>query len=1386
MAEVKNSFIKSKMNQDLDERLIPNGEYREAFNVSVNKSVSDNVGTLQTVLGNESLIDFDTLLSKSGLEVIGVYSDDVSGIIYSFLTNNTRSEYVPTGAVDTITLTSGGTGYDATPATGQTSTTGGGTGLVVSVQETGGIINTVNIVRFGSGYNIGDTVTILGGNADATINIDSILPSWGAIVSFNTQTQSTKVIAEGTWLNFSILNPITGISLLEELLFFTDNRNQPRKININRDSTYYTTEDQLSVAKYYPFESIELYQPSDLTSAVIASDTTSSAVNNSTTIPLTTGSANIKVSQGVIGAEVGQNVFVTDITNLPTSIEVNTPQTLTSGASLDFVYPETTMQDAINEDLGPSATANVKSVISSTTFEIATASFLGALPLIGQDIYLQLPNGNFQDLGISVINVSTGSAVLTIEASGALPAGLAPKDVVKFAIENPYYDQDFATKANLDYLEDKFVRFSYRFKFDDGEYSLIAPFTQPCFIPKQDGYFLKQQVGEDIVTDEEKAFRSTEVEFMENKVNKILLNIPLPYTANKLGSDLKVTEIDVLYKESDKLAIKVVDTIPLTNNVAGDSEYYQYEYGSKAPFKTLPESESTRVFDKVPVKALSQEVSSNRVIYGNYQDKHTPPQFLDYILGATEKSPFYTSEYKSITKSSKVEYPNATLKQNRSYEVGIVLADRFGRQSTPIFSRTQLSGSPSFLSSTVFSDYKTQFDSPANLSNFDGNSLKIQFNQTINGSYAGSPLLYNGDPDSQYYNPLGWYSYKVVVKQTQQEYYNAYVPTAMAAYPLDSAKELGTTSHILLFNDNINKIPRDLTEVGPAQREFRSSVRMFGRVTNYLEELPANPDDLATNVQFYPEKTADISTNVATIKDLFDYKQFPDSSNSDYLFYNFDIDNTSSTTETLVADSSSLVAKVSTQKQFGAQIPSTGFYQNGPFLNVYEIEPVVSLLDIYWETSTSGTISDLNQAINASGPTSFDRIDDWNWYLREDNDGTDNPVSFFKPVKLDGTQFANPELTTGSIVSIVDGAGNSSNANGFLYYDSVTPANGIFNIESNLNGTFNIILNSPGGDVGLVYNDTTPTDPNNYTIEMSFDHPAASGATTLTQTGSFCPLTNALPEITNCSGSETINQGQTGVIYTYQGVNGSSTASGSPALNQLGLTFLIYSVFKNTSSGPVDVTSNPSLNPFTLNANTGEMTFIESIARGNSYGVQVRAYDYEGVQPSTAGICETTYSFIVLEQATFSGNTTVFSRNEVGGIYEGGQPATIETGQIQITGYPQGDPNETIFEFKTTIQLSVAGFANWTNQIGTAELTIGTTSSQFDPVDTVSVIVSPAVNLPSGSAPQPSIPQQSAGITRYTGTYYYKITASNPVDGSATSSNYVQANTSLPPGVLLP
>ena len=58
MAEVKNAFIKSKMNRDLDARLLPNGEYREGINIQVSRSEGADVGALENVLGNEQLVDF--------------------------------------------------------------------------------------------------------------------------------------------------------------------------------------------------------------------------------------------------------------------------------------------------------------------------------------------------------------------------------------------------------------------------------------------------------------------------------------------------------------------------------------------------------------------------------------------------------------------------------------------------------------------------------------------------------------------------------------------------------------------------------------------------------------------------------------------------------------------------------------------------------------------------------------------------------------------------------------------------------------------------------------------------------------------------------------------------------------------------------------------------------------------------------------------------------------------------------------------------------------------------------------------------------------------------------------------------------------------------------
>lgn len=1063
MAKAINTFLKSKMNKDLDARILPSGEYRDAQNVQVSRSEGDTVGSLENVLGVSSIKNFESITGISNLECIGYLADDVNNNIYLFFTNYT----------------------DPQPE-----------------------------------------------NLKYSPNAENF------IFQYNTLNDKHILLVQGAFLNFSKTHPIYGINIIEGLLFWTDNRNQPRKINTTLanpnelpNPTYYTTEDQISVAKYNPHASIELWQQSQLSTSV-------------------------------------------------------TPK-----------Y-ETTMKDVTSKYLPNGGTGNADGAQTGTSINVD--SVIGYIYEAGEEygadgskIYIVEADGSVTDTGETVVSYTyTGSTgIFTLTVSNSITVD-DDQEVIFNA--NPYYNNTFA--GDPDFLEDKFVRFSYRFKFDDNEYSIMAPYTQNTFIPKQDGYFMYIDNNDfEEVNDQSDTYRSTIVSFMENKVNDIDLRIPLPFANYELRDKLKIKEIEVLYKQSDQVSAKVVDVINMdsvynssaicyvdgntssstdividglqggiqpgalvsgTNVVAGtvvesynestktitvdtaqsliddteltigDPDYYVYNYQSKKPYKTLPENEITRVYDKVPVRSLGQEISGNRVIYANYQDKHTPPSALNYNVACTEKADFGINDGRAdvfgnfndvstividgvkgqtidigsyvvletgsgnvpdntqiiaisedtpgpgqwtivltnnvtlnnneiliflpggdvTNTTSAIEYPNHSVKTNRNYQIGVVLSDRYGRQSTVILSNntdTITVGAQSYAGSTLYHPY---FNQSLSQDEWRGDSLKMLFNDPISpiekNIPQGWPGVYNGDITSENYNPLGWFSYKIVVKQNEQEYYNVYLPGIMAAYPKDTTKELNKTSHVVLINDNINKVPRDLTQVGPDQKQYRSSVRLFGRVEN--TDGGVSPDYGNFNSQYYPGRTSDTASSISTMQELFEYDPL-DAPRPNYFpqFYSY--------------DSNPLIGRISTKSKIGS-IASTNYNTgsgltnaavnndvtfdiknvNGTiipgqivvgngipegvtvvsftagtpptldsielseevtlpedrlltfnqtedpgiqYLAVYETEPFQSLLDIFWETSTSGLVNELNDAVlngsqGAADLSSFN-VDDW-------------------------------------------------------------------------------------------------------------------------------------------------------------------------------------------------------------------------------------------------------------------------------------------------------------------------------------------------------------------------------------------------------------------------
>ena len=734
MAEVKNSFLASKMNKDLDDRLIRSNEYRDALNVSVSNSEEGDVGALENILENSNVfpISLASAFKNTG-KVIGYVTDASNDDIYLFYTN-----------------------YAGTLSEHQADSSGTGT--------------------------------------------------FSAIVKYNSITSDfTKVIVSGLFLNFSEKNPVYGINVVEDFLFWTDDRNQPRKINIKRaaaDPTHYNNEDSISIAKYAPYKPMDLYK------------------------------------------------------------------------SYDGTY-KTTMKDVSSEFL-PDGTTN-----------------------------------------------------------------------------NPDYNANYAGDSN--FLEDKFVRFSYRIKYEDGEYSIMAPFTQIAFIPKQDGSFL--------AGDEDKTFKSTIVSFMENKVDQISLVINLPDIGNNLVANYKIKEIDILYKESDKFSISILDTIEISEIVtqSAATSVYEYSYQSRKPIKTLPQNQSTRVYDKTPVRALAQEVSGNRVIYGNFVNKHTAPPHLNYQVSVTQKfSSGYNDDY------SFVEYPEHTLKRNRNYQVGFVLSDRYGRQSDVILSSViDNSVSNIFGSSTFYLPYRPSASSPTTFLQDIGNSIKIQLNSVIsstrdpltlsNTTSTGAPGIYDATT-----NPTGWYSYKIVVKQTQQEYYNVYLPGFLKG-DLGSGPE--TATHSVLIGDNINKVPRDLQEVGPNQTKYRSSEILFPVVENY------HTSTVNWNQAFFPGNNKFNVTTVAPLKAIDDL-------------------GTGSNAATPIFESAEdpLVMRIGNNN--GGLGATKQFMQ--PFLSVAETAPFVSNIDIYYETSTSGLITELNSQVLTGGGNSIVGFStfDYNHSENQDWNGT--------------------------------------------------------------------------------------------------------------------------------------------------------------------------------------------------------------------------------------------------------------------------------------------------------------------------------------------------------------------------------------------------------------
>ena len=89
MPEIKHVFQDGRMEKDLDERLVRNGQYRDAMNIQVSTSEGSDVGTVQNILGNENLFSNNQL--APGSKCVAAIADEKEDCFYWFVYHNTKN-----------------------------------------------------------------------------------------------------------------------------------------------------------------------------------------------------------------------------------------------------------------------------------------------------------------------------------------------------------------------------------------------------------------------------------------------------------------------------------------------------------------------------------------------------------------------------------------------------------------------------------------------------------------------------------------------------------------------------------------------------------------------------------------------------------------------------------------------------------------------------------------------------------------------------------------------------------------------------------------------------------------------------------------------------------------------------------------------------------------------------------------------------------------------------------------------------------------------------------------------------------------------------------------------------------------------------------------------
>jgi hypothetical protein len=643
MAILKNTFTAGRMNKDLDERLIPKGEYRHAYNIEVSTTNGGDAGSVQNIRGNKFVGSTETY-QRSDSNCVGSVVDEKNDNCYFFFASdgvNTKDlknfsddndgyvEYVDyiveqnvSGLTKHVVVDKWGLLVNSNKITAPTYYFN-----KLEVDDIDKYQVGMDIVAFktNGGYHPLNGTKIIGIDGDYIVLSKLFqLPEWdGPAVGHDL---ACLMLTKPKALDLEPGKYITGANVIDGYLLWTTDYSEPRKINIERCKKGTPTRDTQTA----------LYVNVNGKLVLAGEDEEKSFKKNLL--------ENSDFSDGSKHWEI-ENVTIS-----------SSSMTLSSNSSIIYkprFYKPLNEQDISVVEYGKTYTIKINIItnyqLGSQTLKLSSTS----IDVAGYGVYGTFDTGS---IGVKTLTFTALSSVIRISSDlgGIVISSIELSEVSKdlaiplkkdhttlirniTAFNNNWVAElDFASN-NI--FENQFVRFATRYIYSGGEYSTFSPWSEPVFQPGSLDYNPREGYNLGMV----------------NRVKEILLKDLVPRIGFRPDD---VVAVDVLFKSSDSNSVYVVKTI--SRDIDGEWLTGEMLVNNEMIHEVVPSDQITRSWDNVPKTAKAQEIIGNRLVLANYT------QGYDMSFKPS------VSQYLKSENLASVDLPEKSIKSMRSYKVGVV------------------------------------------------------------------------------------------------------------------------------------------------------------------------------------------------------------------------------------------------------------------------------------------------------------------------------------------------------------------------------------------------------------------------------------------------------------------------------------------------------------------------------------------------------------------------------------------------------------------------------------------------------------------------------------------------------------------------------------------